>query len=81
MRSHLAVESAANLSRLLLGFLQARSFGAADRLRDPHPGVEEQPQDGRVAPVGEVTALAGLQQPAQLVGLAIVQKQLSGAAA
>jgi hypothetical protein len=45
------------------------------------PGVEEQPQDGRVAPVGEVTALAGLQQPAQLVGLAIVQKQLSGAAA
>jgi hypothetical protein len=29
------------------------------RLRDPYAGVEEQPQDGRVPPVGEVAALAG----------------------
>jgi hypothetical protein len=37
------------------------------RLRDADAGVEEQLQDGRVLPVGEVAALAGFQQPAQLL--------------
>jgi hypothetical protein len=37
------------------------------RLRDPHAGIEEQPEDRRVPPVGEVAALAGFQQSAQLV--------------
>jgi hypothetical protein len=37
------------------------------RLGDPHPGVEKQPENGRVPPVSEVPAPTGLQQPAQLI--------------
>jgi hypothetical protein len=29
------------------------------RLRDPHPGVQEQPQDGRVPPVGGSSGICG----------------------
>jgi hypothetical protein len=48
---------------------RSRSPGEHDpgRLGDPHARIQKQSQDGRVPPVGEVPALAGLQQPPQIV--------------
>jgi hypothetical protein len=49
--------------------------GHADALGPPHPGVDQQQDDGSVAAAGEVVPLAGPEQPGHVLRLDYVLKR------